>query len=152
MAKTNRQPEPAQPPAASAAAEEITSGYCRPAPGEEPLPDPVMVHLPPAGTPDEQAARLAEKMIGLPHPDARVLELAKRIVSAGQEAPPFDAKGLIRVGQGFWTYRHQGDPAGPQQPGFFKEAFRRFGMREGDVICVNAAPFGVGLMSAENNG
>jgi hypothetical protein len=105
----------------------------------------------PAGTPDEQAARLAAKITDLPDPDERALKLAKQYVDAALPASlPFDAKMLVRVGQGFWTYRHYGDPSGPQQPGFFREAFRRYGMREGDVVCVNAAPFGVGLMSASN--
>jgi hypothetical protein len=91
------------------------------APAQEPAQTPV--HQPPAQTPANET----------PQPAPR----------------PFNPACLMRVGQGFWTYRHiGGDPKDTQQAGFFDEAFSRFGMKEDDVVCVNAAPFGVGLLSA----
>jgi hypothetical protein len=73
--------------------------------------------------------------------------------AAGTEAAPlpFDPTCLVRVGLGFWTYRHRGDPADiHRQADFFAQAFAHYGMRDDDVICVNAAPMGVGLVSATN--
>jgi hypothetical protein len=101
-----------------------------------------MVHEPPAPAKEQGQENGGQGALG----PLRVQGGA--LAGTGAAPRPFDPACLVRVGQGFWTYRHRGDPKDTQRPGYFADAFRRYGMRDGDVICVNAAPFGVGLLSA----